>query len=276
MVPAMAKLEEIVALLRGRRVAVLSGAGISTDSGIPDYRGPGTRSRARSPVQFRQFIDSPSHRQRYWARSAIGWPRFRDKRPNAGHRALVELESAGAILGLITQNVNRLHHEAGSQRVIELHGALAEVRCLACNAIESRDLYQERLLDANPGWGTETAPMAPDGDADWEDPRIAGFIVPSCNACDGVLKPNVVFFGESVPKNVVAAAWALYEKCEILLVVGSSLTVYSGYRFVRRATQDGKATVLINIGESRGDEEATIRWSAPLGEVLPQLALLAR
>lgn len=270
----VAQLEEIVGLLRGRRVAVLSGAGISTDSGIPDYRGPGTRARARSPVQFRQFIDSPSHRQRYWARSAVGWPKFRDKRPNAGHRALVELESSGAMIGLITQNVDRLHHQAGSKHVIELHGALAEVRCLGCDAIEPRDGFQGRLLDANPRWETETAPLAPDGDADLEDPRIAGFTVPSCKACDGVLKPNVVFFGESVPKDVVAAAWALYDECEIILIVGSSLTVYSGYRFVRRATEDGKPTVLINIGESRGDDEATIRWSAPLGETLPQLASL--
>jgi NAD-dependent deacetylase sirtuin 4 len=277
-VPVVTKFEEIAELLRGRRVAVLSGAGISTDSGIPDYRGPGTRARTRSPVQFRQFIDSPSHRQRYWARSAVGWPKFRATRPNPAHRALVELESDGAILGLITQNVDGLHHQAGSKRVVELHGALAEVRCLGCATMLPRDTFQQRLLKANPGWDSETAPSAPDGDADLEDPRIAAFAVPSCEACDGVLKPNVVFFGESVPGDVVAAAWALYEECEVLLVVGSSLTVYSGYRFVRRATQDGKPTVLINIGESRGDEEATIRWSAPLGETLPQLAsaLLAR
>ena len=141
-----------------------------------------------------------------------------------------------------------------------------------------RDAYQERLLDANPGWATATAATAPDGDADLEDPRVANFAVPACESCDGVLKPNVVFFGESVPGDVVAAAWELYEESDVLLVVGSSLAVYSGYRFVRRATQDGKPTVLINIGASRGDDEATIRWSAPLGETLPSLAsmLLAR
>mgnify|MGYP003631740763 CR=1 FL=1 len=272
MVALVAELEEIAELLRGRRVAVLSGAGISTDSGIPDYRGEGTRARTRSPIQFRQFIDDASHRQRYWARSTVGWPRFRDTRANTAHRALAKLEESGAITGLITQNVDRLHHDAGSKRIVELHGALAEVRCLGCQTIVHRDAYQERLLDANPGWATATAAPAPDGDADLEDPRIANFSVPPCESCDGILKPNVVFFGESVPREVVAAAWALYEESDILLVVGSSLAVYSGYRFVRRATQDGKPTVLINIGESRGDDEATIRWSAPLGETLPTLA----
>ncbi len=270
----MTKLQEISTLLQGRRVAVLSGAGISTDSGIPDYRGPGSRARTRSPVQFRQFIDSPSHRQRYWARSTIGWPTFRAKQPNAAHHALVQLETAGALLGLITQNVDRLHSTAGSQRVVELHGALAEVRCLRCEAILPRDTMQEHLLEANPHWDTSHAPLAPDGDADVEDPRISSFQVPQCRACDGVLKPNVVFFGESVPGDVVADAWALYEDCEVLLVVGSSLAVYSGYRFVRRATHDGKPVVLINMGESRGANEATIVWSAPLGESLPKLATI--
>lgn len=268
------KLEQCAQLLQDRRVAVLSGAGISTDSGIPDYRGPGTRARTRSPVQFRQFVESASHRQRYWARSTVGWPIFRAKRPNVAHRALVDLEASGRMLGLITQNVDRLHHAAGSKRVVELHGALAEVRCLACNHIVSRDAVQERLLQANPGWKDTSADMAPDGDADLEDPRIASFRVPGCLECDGVLKPNVVFFGESVPGEVVADAWSLYENCELLLVLGSSLAVYSGYRFVRRATKEGKPVILINLGESRGAEEATFLWNAPLGECLPQLATL--
>lgn len=268
----MTPLLQIAHIMRGRRVTALTGAGLSTDSGIPDYRGAGTRARTRTPIQFQNFVTSPEHRQKYWARSTLGWPKIRDTHPNQGHHALVSLEAGGALLGTITQNVDRLHHRAAAQRVVELHGALAEVRCLGCSAISSRDALQERLLALNPEVAQATAAVAPDGDADLEDPRITAFHVPGCLACEGILKPNVVFFGESVPAAVVKAAWSLYEESEVLLVLGSSLAVYSGYRFVRRATADGKPVVIITMGESRGDEEATVTWDQPLGEALPAIA----
>lgn len=267
----MTPLLQIIDIMRGCRVTALTGAGLSTDSGIPDYRGAGTRARTRTPIQFQNFVSCAVHRQRYWARSTLGWPKIRDSHPNEGHKALVALEEAGALVGTITQNVDRLHHRAAAQRVVELHGALAEVRCLGCGAISSRDALQKRLMALNPEAASRTAPAAPDGDADLEDPRIQAFLVPNCEACEGILKPNVVFFGESVPAAVVKAAWSLYEESEVLLVLGSSLAVYSGYRFVRRATADGKPVLIITMGESRGDEEATVTWNEPLGTALPAI-----
>jgi len=252
-------------------IVILSGAGISTDSGIPDYRGPGTLQRARKPIQFSQFVGSEHGRQRYWARSAAGWPRIEAAVPNAAHRALASLEQGGVIRGIITQNVDRLHAKAGSSRVIELHGALAEVRCLDCGELSARSRMQERILAGNPSWREASAPQAPDGDADVEDLGFQDFCVPSCERCQGALKPNVVFFGESVPRQVVDEAWALYEEAATLVVVGSSLTVYSGFRFIRRAASDGKSIVIINNTETRGDALANYIWRSPLGEALPAL-----
>lgn len=268
----MSSLEHIVSALRGRQVVVLSGAGLSTDSGIPDYRGPGTLARARRPLQYRQFMDDPVARKRYWARSAVGWPRFAAARPNAGHLALAALEKASLLGGVITQNVDGLHQKAGSTRVIELHGTLAEVRCLECNRLSGREGLQERLSRANPGWEHLDGASAPDGDAEVETARFAQYQLAACEHCDGTLKPNVVFFGESVPAEVVQGAWALYDEADALLVVGSSLTLFSGFRFVRRAAQDGKAIVIINSSETRGDPLATQCWAKPLGEALPMLA----
>lgn len=263
---------EIVESMRGRRIVALTGAGISTDSGIPDYRGPGTRARARSPLQYKEFIAAESARKRYWARSCIGWPRINASAPNAGHRALAVLEEAGLLDGIITQNVDRLHQRAGSKNVIELHGALEEVRCLGCDDISSRATLQDSLLALNPGWETHSGPTAPDGDSDVEDPRMASFRIPACNVCSGILKPHVVFFGESVPRAVVDRAWELYDRADLLLVVGTSLAVYSGFRFVRRAAQEGKPVILLNIGETRGDDLALHRWSESLSVALPWIA----
>jgi NAD-dependent deacetylase sirtuin 4 len=259
---------DLAALLRDRRVVALTGAGCSTESGIPDYRGPGTRERARNPVQYRAFVAEAEARQRYWARSMIGWPRFSAAEPNGGHRALAALERMGILRGLITQNVDRLHHVAGNTDVIELHGALAEVVCLGCGMLEDRASLQARLALLNPRWEADVE-LAPDGDA--ELVAVEGFRVADCLACGGVLKPRVVFFGENVPRPTVDAAFAHVDAAEALLVVGTSLTVYSGLRFVRRAAERGIPVAICNLGPTRGDPLATMRVDAPLGEVLPGL-----
>lgn len=262
----------LVDLLRDRRIVVLTGAGCSTESGIPDYRGPKTRHKARNPVRYRAFCTDPEARQRYWARSAIGWPRFQAAQPNDGHRALAALEAVGHVAGIITQNVDGLHQAAGSRTVVDLHGALHEVECLDCRRITPRQRLQEHLLMLNPGWQQADGALAPDGDADVADARIRSFRVPPCGRCGGVLKPNVVFFGESVPASRVADAWAVFDEAEALLVVGSSLTVYSGYRFVRRAAERGTPVGMVNLGPTRGDADATVCVEARCGTVLPPLA----
>jgi NAD-dependent deacetylase sirtuin 4 len=263
----------LAALMRGRRTLVLSGAGISTESGIPDYRGPQGTLRVRQPMQFREFAGSEDARRRYWARSAVGWARLSQARPNAGHAALARLEAAGHLTGLITQNVDRLHHAAGSRRVIELHGSLAEVRCMACGREEPRVAFQGRLLAANLGWNPDlSAATAPDGDVDLAPGIETRFSVPRCLHCQGVLKPDVVFFGESVPAARVQAAWDMAAEAEVLLVAGSSLAVFSGFRFVDRAFREGKPVAIVNQGETRGDGMASVRVEGRLGEVLPRLA----
>ena len=249
------------------RIVAFTGAGISTESGIPDYRGLG--SKVRNPVQYRPFLEDPLARQRYWARSMVGWPRFSAAAPNEGHRALAAMQRAGALGGLITQNVDGLHQAAGHERVIELHGCLAEVLCLQCGTIERRASVQERLLALNPGW-TASADLAPDGDADLTS--VDGFVVPACANCGGMLKPNVVFFGESVPAATVQAAFGMLEAAEVLLVVGTSLTVYSGFRFVRRAAERGMPVAIVNMGPTRGDPLATLCVNAPAGRILGGLA----
>lgn len=262
----------LVRLLAGRRFVALAGAGMSTESGIPDYRGPETARRARNPMQARQFVREPLARARYWARSMNGWPRFAAARPNAAHHALAAMEKMKGLCGIITQNVDGLHQAAGSERVVELHGALARVACLACGAIEPRTSLQERLVAENPSFALPNAPLAPDGDADLDASTFADFHVPACLGCGGVLKPDVVFFGENVPAPVVERAFSLFDETEVLLVVGSSLTVYSGYRFVRRASERGVPVAIVNLGPTRGDDHAAYRLDARLGEVLPRLA----
>ncbi|MBN1207467.1 MAG: NAD-dependent protein deacetylase [Myxococcaceae bacterium] len=262
----------LVHLLEGRRLVVLTGAGCSTESGIPDYRGPGTRARARNPIQHMEFLTRPEVRARYWARSLLGWPRFSLARPNAAHHALAAMERDGHVLGLITQNVDRLHHAAGSARVIELHGALAEVRCLACGEREPRAALQERLLALNPGFLEQQVELRPDGDAELPVEAVRTFRVADCTRCEGALKPDVVFFGGNVPRPTVDAAFAMLEEGDALLVVGSSLAVFSGYRFVLRAAERHMPIGLINLGESRGDAVADVRVEARVGDVLPRLA----
>jgi len=266
------EVDELCALLRGRRLTALTGAGVSTASGIPDYRGPVTGRRPRNPIQHRAFVTDAHTRARYWARSALGWPRFRAFAPNVAHRALAALEARGALAGLITQNVDRLHQKAGSAEVIELHGALYEVRCLGCGLREDRDALQARLLAENPDALRWDHALAPDGDADIPDEAVRAFRVPACVGCAGVLKPDVVFFGDNVPRATVDDCYARVDAAEALLVAGSSLTVYSGYRFVLRAEQRGVPVVIVNQGETRGDRHAALRVDADVGDALRALA----
>jgi NAD-dependent deacetylase sirtuin 4 len=253
-------------------IAVLTGAGCSTESGIPDYRGPVTRLRARNPIQHRAFVGEASARARYWARSMVGWPRFRDCRPNAAHHALVALERSGRLSGLVTQNVDRLHHKAGSSRLVELHGALAEVKCLECGDVSEREALQSRLTDMNPQFCSHRYEPAPDGDADIPGDVVAAFRVPGCVRCGGVLKPDVVFFGESVPRPRVDAAHHLVARAAALVVVGSSLAVFSGHRYVLAAVERGLPIAVVNLGESRADAVASVRVEGKAGDVLPELA----
>lgn len=266
----MEGLAELVALLRDRRVAVLTGAGISTESGIPDYRGPKTRHQPRRPIQHREFIRDAAVRRRYWARATTGWPRFAAARPNDGHVALASLQDIGVVGGLITQNVDRLHHAAGSS-ALELHGTLHEVVCLACGALEPRDSVHARMVERNPDFAAQVRAVAPDGDVDLDPAVVMRFDPAPCRRCGGPLKPHVVFFGGSVRRALVEAAYALVDEADVLLVVGSSLTVFSGYRFVRRAAERRTPVAIVNLGPTRGDPHATLRVDATAGTILPRL-----
>ncbi|MBV9110877.1 MAG: NAD-dependent protein deacetylase [Gemmatimonadetes bacterium] len=267
-------------LLRGRRAVVLAGAGCSTESGIPDYRGPEGSLKTRKPMQYQEFVRSETARARYWARSSVGWPRFSAARPNDGHRALAALEAAGAVRGIITQNVDGLHHAAGSRRVVELHGSLAAVRCLQCGRAEPRDAFQARLWAMNEGeWAhlaASDAESAPDGDAELPASVLEGFRVPGCDGCGGVIKPDVVFFGENVPAATVDDAWRLFGEGDVLLVAGSSLHVYSGRRFIYRAQEQGMPIAVVNLGPTRADDIAAVKVEGKLGDVLPRLATALR
>jgi NAD-dependent SIR2 family protein deacetylase len=265
------QLDDLVELIGGRPMAVLTGAGVSTDSGIPDYRGP--TSPPRNPMTYQQFVGDPAFRQRYWARNHVGWRYMDAARPNAGHRALAELERRGAVTGVITQNVDLLHTKAGSRRVIDLHGSYAKVRCLGCGARISRMALADRLEQANPGFAATSVTgleVAPDADAVVEDTR--GFQMVDCHRCGGMWKPDIVYFGESVPPERVAAAYEQVDAAEVLLVAGSSLTVLSGRRFVRRVARNGGTVLIVNRGPTRGDELAARRLDAGCSAVLSGLA----
>jgi NAD-dependent SIR2 family protein deacetylase len=266
---------------RSHRLVVLTGAGCSTESGIPDYRSPGGAWTRHKPIYYSAFVRSAEVRRFYWARSFRGWPRFDGARPNAAHRALAELESRGRVHQLITQNVDDLHQEAGSRAVLQLHGRNRVVVCLECRGEIPRAEMQERLAELNAQWlerapwdrlHADEAEFAPDGDADVAASVVGGFRVPECHRCGGVLKPAVVFFGESVPREKVAYAMNCVDEADALLVVGSSLTVWSGFRFVRRGADRGLPIAIVNIGPTRGDELATIKIEANCGEVLRDAA----
>lgn len=264
------RISALAEALGQRRVAVLTGAGLSTESGIPDYRGEGTRRRARSPVQYRAYIEDAEARRRYWARAMLGWGRFSSTEPNEAHQALASLQTSGWGWAPITQNVDRLHQRAGSTDVIELHGALEDVRCLGCETLYPRAQVQTWLGEMNPSFAAHRAELAPDGDAELED--VEGFVVPSCPRCGGILKPHVVFFGEGVPRTRVETAYARVEAAEALVIAGTSLAVFSGYRFARRARDLGRPIYVLNVGPTRADDLATMLVRARLGDVLPRLA----
>lgn len=250
------------------RLFVLTGAGISTDSGIPDYRDRAGQWKRMPPVTYQAFMHELATRQRYWARSLVGWRRFGHAAPNATHQALVALEQRGRMELLLTQNVDRLHQRAGSQRVIDLHGRLDEVRCMACNWRQGRHDFQRELVARNADWAHLDAVDAPDGDADLDGHDFSRFDVPPCPACGGIAKPDVVFFGENVPRERVEAATRAWSDSDAVLVVGSSLMVFSGYRFVAAAARAGKPVATVNLGVTRADPLVTLKVDAPCAEAL--------
>ena len=267
-----AGLAELRALVDGGGVLVLSGAGLSTESGIPDYRGPTGAQRTSTPMNYQTFVGSPDARRRYWARSYLGWRQIAQARPNAGHRAVAELQRRGRLAGIITQNVDGLHQAAGARDVIELHGGLDQVICLSCGVRDSRAEYGERLRAANPDFAAAVAAINPDGDAELADAELDAFVPAGCRWCSSdVVKPDVVFFGENVPPARVAACYRLVESAGALLVLGSSLAVLSGLRFVRHAAARGTPVAIVNQGETRGDPLADLKVDAPLGATLTAL-----
>lgn len=264
----------LIALLGAGPWAVLTGAGLSTGSGIPAYRDRHGQWQHSKPIQHQEFLSSEAMRRRYWARSLVGWQTLSRAEPNAGHRAIAQLQAQGLISTVITQNVDSLHHHAGSQSVIELHGSIARVLCLSCQQRYPRAQVQVLLQDRNPQFD----PMprvafqaAPDGDAHLEDQHYAAFQVPACPACQGVLKPDVVFFGDNVPRDRVAAASSAIESASALLVVGSSLSVYSGFRFAEQAHRLGKPVLAINQGATRADALLSAKLELDCSEALTQL-----
>ncbi|MFI9823577.1 NAD-dependent protein deacetylase [Streptomyces sp. NPDC052013] len=270
--PGSTDLGPVTDALRTGGVLVLSGAGISTESGIPDYRGEGGSLSRHTPMTYQDFVASARARRRYWARSHLGWRTFGRARPNAGHRAVAALSANGLLSGVITQNVDGLHQAAGSEDVVELHGSLARVVCLSCGASCPRRDLARRLEEANPGFAPTVAGINPDGDADLTDAQVGDFRVVPCTVCGGILKPDVVFFGETVPPHRVEHCRRLVREAASLLVLGSSLTVMSGLRFVRQAAQAGTPVLIINRDPTRGDTHALTRVALPLGTALTTVA----
>ncbi|MEU3859094.1 NAD-dependent protein deacetylase [Streptomyces sp. NPDC028722] len=264
--------EPVAAALDAGGVLVLSGAGISTESGIPDYRGEGGSLSRHTPMTYQDFTADAGARRRYWARSHLGWRTFGSARPNAGHRAVAAFGRHGLLSGVITQNVDGLHQAAGSEGVVELHGSLDRVVCLSCGTLGPRRELARRLEEANPGFEPVAAGINPDGDADLSDEQVGDFRVLPCTVCGGILKPDVVFFGEAVPPQRVEHCRELVRAASSLLVLGSSLTVMSGLRFVRQAAEAGKPVLIVNRDPTRGDRHALTRVALPLGAALTTVA----
>jgi NAD-dependent SIR2 family protein deacetylase len=266
------QLRELLAGAAGPVVA-LTGAGLSTDSGIPDYRGPSGALRRHTPMTYQSFMTDPVARHRYWARSYLGWQQLAAARPNAGHRAVAALQQGGRVADVITQNVDGLHQAAGARDVVELHGGLSRTICLHCGDVASRVGIDERLREANPSFGARVRGVNPDGDADLADGELDGFVMVSCVVCGlGPIKPDVVFFGETVPRVRVERCFELVDRAGALLVLGSSLQVMSGYRFVVRAARRGIPIAIVNRGPTRGDGHASVKLDASLSDVLCALS----
>lgn len=249
---------------------VLTGAGVSTDSGIPDYRDERGAWKGREPIQYRDFVASDAVRRRYWARSMVGFPMMERAEPNAAHQALVELEARSALSLLVTQNVDGLHRRAGSRSVVDLHGRLDEVRCLGCGALTTRAELQSELVARNGDFARANALVRPDGDAELSDIDYQRFDVPECRTCGGVLKPHVVFFGENVPPERVTRSMATLERAKMLLIAGTSLMVFSGFRFARAAARFGIPIAIINRGVTRADELSALKIEGSVGDVLTE------
>ena len=265
---ARAAVEQAIELLRGRRVAVLTGAGVSTDSGIPDYRGVG--APVRTPMTYSQFLSDEPYRKRYWAGSHLGWPRFASAGPNAGHRSLAKLEHGGVVTGVVTQNVDGLHMRAGSRRVVDLHGSLDRVTCLHCGQTFDRGAVADRITRLNPWLAGADATMNPDGDAEVSD--VSRFEVPECSVCGGTLKPDIVFFGEFVPPVKFEEARGIVARSDALLVLGSSLVVNSGMRLVGLAAKRRIPTIIVNRGETKADSRAALKIDAGTTETLAAIS----
>ncbi|WP_258868207.1 NAD-dependent protein deacetylase [Alkalilimnicola ehrlichii] len=270
-------IERLQAFVRAHpRLLLITGAGCSTDSGIPDYRDGDGRWKRKQPIQFQDFLRSESSRRRYWARSLVGWPAMAAAAPNRIHRTVAAMEQAGQAWWTVTQNVDGLHQRAGSRKVTDLHGRLDSVTCLSCGARKARCLFQTELLDLNPAWrdadvAATPVPIAPDGDADLERADFDRFEIPCCERCGGVWKPDVVFFGENVPKPRVADVFAKLHEVDAVLVLGSSLMVWSSFRFVRAAVEAGQPVAAVNLGRTRADAALSLKVEAPAAEVLPCL-----
>ncbi|XP_076035109.1 NAD-dependent protein deacylase Sirt4-like [Oratosquilla oratoria] len=259
-----------------QRLFIITGAGISTESGIPDYRSEGVGLYATSstrPVEYRDFVSSAKVRQRYWARNYAGWPRFSSFSPNVSHFTLADWERKGKVQCVVTQNVDRLHHKAGSQNTIELHGTAFKVTCLSCHHIVSRHSFQNRLMSENPHMRLRETDVRPDGDVTLSQEEVELFKVPTCEKCGGVMKPYIVFFGDNVPRERVNDVRSQLTMSDGVLVLGSSLYVYSGYRFILQAVEEGKDIAAVNIGTTRADKHISLRVSARCGEVLPSIVL---
>ncbi|MFC5289500.1 NAD-dependent protein deacetylase [Actinokineospora guangxiensis] len=269
--PTTARVDEVVELVAGGGVVVLSGAGLSTESGIPDYRGASGSLRKHTPMTYQEFTGAAESRRRYWARSHVGWRLMARAEPNAGHRAVAALRALGRVDAVITQNVDGLHQAAGVTDTVDLHGCLDRVVCLDCGDISDRLALDARLREANPGFAVRADGVNPDGDVAIPESAVAGFRVLGCAVCGGVLKPDVVFFGENVPRERVERCAELVDGARALLVLGSSLTVMSGLRFVRRAAAAGVPVAIVNRGRTRGDEYAAVRVDLPLGRALGEL-----
>ena len=268
-VAADARLDEAIDLMRGTRVAALTGAGVSTDSGIPDYRGEG--APVRTPMTFQTFLASEVARKRYWAGSHLGWRSFGSARPNDGHRALAALEAGGVVTGVVTQNVDGLHRRAGSRRVVELHGGMDRVLCLRCGQHYARQAIGDRLAGLNPSIDLERSiRVNPDGDVDVDD--VDSIVIPACTVCGGILKPDVVFFGEFVPTETFQAAASIVRGADTLLVAGSSLVVNSGIRLIELARRRRMPIIVVNRGATRGDNRAAVKVDAGTSETLTAMA----
>lgn len=270
---ALPALTALAAFVRQHpRLFVLTGAGVSTASGIPDYRDEGGQWKRPPPMTLQAFLATEAARRRYWARSFAGWTVMGRARPNGAHHALAQLQRQGWITALVTQNVDGMHDAAGSQGVIDLHGRIDTVACLACGERTARAELQVRLAAANPGWAVQAVAVAPDGDADLAEADLAGFTVPPCARCGGLLKPDVVFFGEQVPRERVQRAFAELAAADAVLVVGSSLMVWSGYRFIHAAAQAGQPVAALNQGRTRADDLLALKLAVPAEGILTALA----